>query len=281
MKIFNEICSLRTSLNEIRTAGRSIGLVPTMGALHDGHMALVSASKTANDVTISTIYVNPTQFNNPADLQKYPRTLERDAALLESAGCDLLFCPTDIEMYEDSPVVKIDFGHLGSVMEGAFRPGHFNGVALVVSKLFHVCAPTRAYFGQKDWQQAAIVKRLVKELKFDLEIVTVPIVREPDGLAMSSRNLRLSPSIRPQAPVLYQALRDAAVRLRRGENVAAVKKAVAQAVNAQPDMKLEYFEVADQANLTSREIVDGSTPIVLCIAAFAGDVRLIDNVILD
>ncbi|MEJ1236580.1 pantoate--beta-alanine ligase [Chryseolinea sp. T2] len=281
MKIFNEIGPLRTYLKEITTNGRTVGLVPTMGALHEGHISLVEASKKANDITISTIYVNPTQFNNPSDLQKYPRTLEQDAALLEKVSCDVLFCPTDAEMYPDKTLIKFDFGHLDKVMEGEFRPGHFSGVALVVSKLFHICEPTRAYFGQKDWQQLTIIKRLVNELKFNIDIVCIPIMREADGLAMSSRNRRLNPELRSQAPIINQSLRLASELLRKGEEVATVKKAVKEAIESQTELKLEYVEVADPVNLTPMNRVDKSAEAIIFVAAFAGEVRLIDNMYLE
>jgi pantoate--beta-alanine ligase len=281
MKIFNEIGPFRTYLKEITTNGRTVGLVPTMGALHKGHISLVEASTKANDVTICTIYVNPTQFNNPSDLQKYPRTLEHDVAMLEGASCDILLVPNDAEMYGDTPLVKFDFGHLDKVMEGEFRPGHFSGVALVVSKLFNICGPDRAYFGQKDWQQLTIIKRLVNELKFNIEIVCIPIARESDGVAMSSRNQRLTPEFRKQAPVLYQALKLAGSRLRLQEPVQAVKKAVKDAIESQSDIRLEYFEVTDPLNLTPIISVGKDTEAILFVAAFAGDVRLIDNMFLD
>ena len=281
MKIFNEIGPFRTYLREITTNGRTVGLVPTMGALHEGHISLIEASKRANDVTICTIYVNPTQFNNPSDLQKYPRTLDHDIMMLEGASCDILLIPNDAEMYADKPLVRFDFGHLDKVMEGEFRPGHFSGVALVVSKLFHICEPDRAYFGQKDWQQLTIIKRLVNELKFNIEIVCISIARESDGVAMSSRNQRLTPEFRKQAPILYQALKLAGTQLRLQESVEAVKKTVKDAIESQSDIRLEYFEVTDPLNLTPVNSVEKDTEAIMFVAAFAGDVRLIDNMFLD
>ena len=281
MKIFNEIGPFRTYLREITTNGRTVGLVPTMGALHQGHISLIEASKRANDVTICTIYVNPTQFNNPADLQKYPRTLDHDIMMLEGASCDILLVPNDAEMYADKPLVRFDFGHLDKVMEGEFRPGHFSGVALVVSKLFHICEPDRAYFGQKDWQQLTIIKRLVNELKFNIEIVCISIARESDGVAMSSRNQRLTPEFRKQAPILYQALKLAGSQLRLQKSVEAVKKTVKNAIESQSDIRLEYFEVTDPLNLTPVNSVEKDTEAIMFVAAFAGDVRLIDNMFLD
>jgi len=281
MKIFNEIGPLKAYLKEIVSNGRTVGLVPTMGALHQGHISLIEASKRANDITVCTIYVNPTQFNNPADLQKYPRTLEYDVALLEKVSCEVLFCPTDAEMYPDKSLIKFDFGHLDKVMEGEFRPGHFSGVALVVSKLFHICEPHRAYFGQKDWQQLAVIKRLVNELKFNIEIVSVAIAREADGLAMSSRNQRLTPDFRHQAPILYKTLKQTATALAAGADTTSAKKAAKSAIEAQTDIKVEYIEVADPLNLTPLNGVVSKTEALIFVAAFAGDVRLIDNLFLD
>ncbi|MEP6734311.1 MAG: pantoate--beta-alanine ligase [Chryseolinea sp.] len=281
MKIFKEIALLRTFLGEIRSAGNTVGLVPTMGALHRGHMALIQASKKANSITVATIYVNPTQFNNASDLDKYPRTLDSDLAMLDKHNCDVVFCPTNAEMYEKESIVRFDFHPLDNVMEGKFRPGHFSGVALVVSKLFNIVEPDIAYFGQKDWQQMAVIMRLVDELKFNLIISSVPIVREPDGLAMSSRNRRLTPELRTQAVCIYQALNLAKRDLEKGMSLEAVKKSVKETVERQPDMKLEYFELADRLNLTSVNTVKNGSQAIMCIAAFAGEVRLIDNMFLD
>ncbi len=281
MKIFKEIAELKSFLGQIKSDGRTIGLVPTMGALHKGHISLIEASKKENSVTVTTIYVNPTQFNNPSDLQKYPRTLERDLEMLEKAGCDVVFCPGDAEMYEEKPTLKFDFGNLDKVMEGKFRPGHFSGVALVVGKLFNIAEADRAYFGQKDWQQVSIISRMVAELKFNLVVCSVPIVRDSDGLAMSSRNLRLSPKERLQASVLYQSLLMAKKGLNDGLPLETVKKAVKSLVEEQQDVKLEYFELADRKNLMPVNTVDSGTQAIICIAAYAGEVRLIDNMFLD
>ena len=281
MKIFKEIAEIKSFLSEIKGRGMTVGLVATMGALHKGHMSLIESSKSLNDVTITSIYVNPTQFNNPLDLQKYPRTMDQDLKMLEGVGCDVVFSPTDREMYEETPLLKFDFGHLDKVMEGAFRPGHFSGVALVVAKLFGITEPHRAYFGQKDWQQVTIIKRMVAELKFNLEVLTVPIVRDSNGLAMSSRNLRLSSNQSAEATVLYQSMQMARKRLKSGEPVESVKKAVAALFDSRAEMKLEYFELTDSKNLTSVERVNNSTELIICIAGYAGDVRLIDNMFLD
>lgn len=280
MQIFKEIDPLRAFLVDRRKENKTIGFVATMGALHKGHLELIRASQNDNAVTICSIFINPSQFNNPDDLQKYPRTLDQDIDLLEKAGCHALFCPETGTMYDRPNTIKFDFGNLDKVMEGEFRPGHFSGVALVVSKLFHIVEPDVAYFGQKDWQQVAIIKQLTLELKFNLKLKTVPTLREPDGLAMSSRNARLSPEQRKKAVILHQVLKDAAERLRSNESVEQVKATVQKTLTHDAEIKLEYFEVADSENLMPLKTVSQSASPVLCIAAFVGEVRLIDNMFL-
>lgn len=282
MEIFNEISPLGAFLNDMRGQGKSIGLVLTMGALHEGHISLLEASKKENSLTICTIYVNPTQFNNPADLEKYPRTLEEDKLKLEKAGCDVLFCPSNLEMYPNTSLLTFDFGTLDKVMEGCFRPGHFSGVALVVSKFFNIITPTRAYFGQKDWQQLAVIKTLVNELKFGLTLRSVPTVREADGLAKSSRNQRLDAHARARAPIFYNTLCFAVETLKKGQSLTDVKAAVTDNFNQQgDDIRLEYFELVDSVNLTPLTDVEGENPPILCIAGYIGEIRLIDNMFLD
>jgi pantoate--beta-alanine ligase len=281
MEIFKQIAPLRTYLDRVRRSDKSIGLVPTMGALHQGHISLIQTSKSQNTTTVATIYVNPTQFNNPNDLQKYPKSPEKDLEMLRNAGCDVVFSPDDQEMYADIPLLKFDFGNLDKVMEGEFRPGHFSGVALIVSKFFNIIQPDRAYFGQKDWQQFAVIRMLVSELKFNFELHSVPILREPDGLAMSSRNLRLSQTQRSSATVFYHALIMAKNALTSGAGLETVKKAVTELVNSKPEMKLEYFELADSKNLSILNNVDKADLPILCIAGYAGEIRLIDNMFLD
>lgn len=280
MEIFKQIAPLKAFLKEIRKSEKTIGLVPTMGALHDGHLALINASKAQNQVTVATIYINPTQFNNPADLAKYPRSLDEDVAKLEKVGCDAVFIPDNSEMYESATSLKFDFGLLGEVMEGKYRPGHFSGVALVVSKLFNIIQPDNAYFGQKDWQQFAIIQLIARELKFDLALHSVATYREPDGLAMSSRNLRLNPQQRQHANVFYNALLQAKKNLQDGKKVSEVKHIVSEIVGEASDVKLEYFEVADSINLNVLEFVNGTEKPILCIAGYVGDIRLIDNMFL-
>jgi|APTNR8051073442_1049403.scaffolds.fasta_scaffold00017_81 pantoate--beta-alanine ligase len=277
MQIFREIHPLKAFLVEKRLSGRTIGFVPTMGALHEGHLSLIHTSRNENSITVCSIFVNPAQFNNPSDLQKYPRTLEKDIQLLENTGCDVLFCPEAGEMYTSEHIVQFDFGQLDKTMEGQFRPGHFSGVALVVSKLFHMVEPTVAYFGQKDWQQFAIIRQLVKDLSFNVILKNVPIIRESDGLAMSSRNMRLTNDQRKRAAILFKSLNESSDLLRKGNSISQVKDFVKKRLESSPDIKLEYFEVADSENLKLLNNVEESVSPILCIAAFVGDVRLIDN----
>jgi pantoate--beta-alanine ligase len=277
MEIFKQIAPLKAFLTTLRAEGKSIGLVPTMGALHEGHISLIKASQAQNAVTVSTIYVNPTQFNNTNDLLKYPRTIEKDTKLLEAVGCDVLFYPENEEIYPDKSIMLLDFGHLDKVMEGKFRPGHFSGVGLVVSKFFNIVKPDHAYFGQKDWQQFAVIRQLVEELKFDLQLHSVPTLRESDGLALSSRNLRLDPDQRKQAVVFYQALMAAKKKLNAGLSIDVVKSTVKEIVEHEASVKLEYFEIADSKNLNLLENVETSKQPIMCIAGFVGEIRLIDN----
>jgi pantoate--beta-alanine ligase len=279
MEIFEEIKALKAFLGARRDKHLSIGLVPTMGALHDGHLELIKASKVENQVTVCSIYVNPAQFNNPSDLEKYPRTLERDAELLKKAGCDVVFAPSNQEMYAQKSTLHFDFGSLDKVMEGKFRPGHFSGVALVVSKLFNIVQPTRAYFGQKDFQQFKIISKVVEELLFDLELHSVPIVREPSGLAMSSRNQRLNAEEKAKATVFYQSLIRAKYLLLNGDSIEKVRSEVEKKCESIPSVRLEYLELADTENLNATEIVSNKS--ILLIAGYVGEVRLIDNLLLD
>jgi pantoate--beta-alanine ligase len=279
MEVFTSLTDLQSYIKEQKRKGLSIGLVPTMGALHKGHRSLIERSRQENDQTICSIYVNPTQFNNSSDLQLYPRTLESDTRLLAETGCNAVFVPDNMTMYASQPTLRLNFGHLESVMEGQFRPGHFNGVGLVVSKLFHMVKPDKAYFGQKDLQQFLIIRQLVADLSFPLELVCCPIVREPDGLAMSSRNTRLTDSQRKTALALYQALLKAQ-NLLRTTSVAETKRTIHADFEALPDIRLEYFEVVNGNDLSEITELDRAIPVALCIAAFLGEVRLIDNALI-
>lgn len=279
MEILHTAAALHAYTENCRRAGLRIALVPTMGALHAGHLQLVQAAALACDVVVVSIFVNPTQFNNSEDFRLYPRLPEADAALLGPAGCTVLFLPSVEEMYPQPAVLRFDFGLLERVMEGAHRPGHFNGVAMVVSKLFHLSRPHQAYFGQKDWQQVAIVRQLLLDLSFDLELVSFPTVREADGLAMSSRNRRLTPEARAVAPRLYEALQLAAAAVRSGVAPAQAAQAAAELIAAEPAFELEYFEVADAQTLQPVAEWQPDRPVVVCLAAHLGGVRLIDNVV--
>lgn len=279
MHVFHTISSLKLFLSSQRLLGKSIGFVPTMGALHEGHLSLIRSAKNATDIAVCSIFVNPTQFNNSHDLAVYPRTLEADCALLEQADCDVVFAPNAEEMYPQLPNMTFDFGDLERVMEGAFRPGHFNGVGIVVSKLFHLVQPDKAFFGQKDLQQCAIVNRLVKDLSFDLEFIVCPTQRETDGLAMSSRNRNLSPEQRSLAPILYKALQKGKELLNKGQSSVQVKHTIEESIGHIQGIELEYFEIADKDNLNPIEqLVPNQT--ALCIAAYLGKTRLIDNILL-
>ena len=258
--------------------GESVGFVPTMGALHQGHLNLVERSCLENDITGCSIFVNPIQFNNPDDLTKYPRTLEDDLRLLKEIGCDLVFVPSVEEMYPAPVVEKYNFGELERVMEGEHRPGHFNGVAVVVKKLFDIFQPDRAYFGEKDFQQLRIIQSLVRMEKIPVEIVPCPTVRETDGLAMSSRNRRLNADDRSVAPEIYKTLiwaRDFSKKI----PVPDIKN-ISAARLENKGFKVEYFEIADLESLQPIKTWDEAPGVIACVAAYLGSVRLIDNMIL-
>jgi pantoate--beta-alanine ligase len=278
MQIFHSISEIQNHLKSLVRQGKTVGFVPTMGALHAGHLALVETAKANNDIAVCSIFVNPTQFNNAHDLAVYPRTLSSDNQLLETVNCDYIFAPSAEEMYSDLPNLKFDFGDLERVMEGEFRPGHFNGVGIVVSKLFHIIKPDRAYFGQKDLQQCAVVRRLIHDLSFDLTLIICPTHRETDGLAMSSRNRNLTEEQRNLAPNLYKTMNLAKEKLLAGEDVQAVKMFVQKTLSEIQGIDLEYFEVSNLDNLKPiNDYIAGKT--AFCIAAFLGKTRLIDNLI--
>ena len=260
--------------------GRPVGFAPTMGALHEGHLELVRMSKADGCLTVASIFVNPTQFNDPKDLEKYPRMPEKDAQLLDSAGCDVLFLPSVEEVYPPGVdlTVHLDFGSLDKVMEGEFRPGHFRGMATVVNRLLDIVKPQKLYMGQKDYQQLSIVRDMIRQLALPTELIMCPTVREADGLAMSSRNLRLSAEMRETAPVIYQTLLWAGGELKKGRSAPEISREAVD-ILTEAGLKPEYFEMADGTTLLPAEHYSDSTPIVACVAAFAGDVRLIDNVI--
>jgi len=265
-------------ISQVKRSGKSIGFVPTMGALHAGHKSLVERARAENDFCVVSIFVNPTQFNNKTDLEKYPRNLESDALLLENVGCDLIFAPSTEDMYTNEEMndsFEFDFGGLDQVMEGKFRPGHFNGVVQIVSKLFDYVKPDKAYFGEKDFQQLAIIHRMVDILNYKVEIIDCPIIREPDGLAMSSRNERLSTNQRKIAVAISKVLFESRNFATRFSPTELTDWVVGQ-VNAVQGLEVEYFEIVDTVTLA--KIEEWSKPAVGCITVFCGEVRLIDNI---
>jgi pantoate--beta-alanine ligase len=278
------IKGIRDYLGPLRTLNR-VGFIPTMGALHRGHIALIERAKAENSITVASIFVNPTQFNNKEDLARYPRTLEKDAIMLEKAGCNVLFAPEVEEMYPlrgQGAEVRdkwedVDLGVLDKVMEGAHRPGHFKGVMQVVSKLFDIIEPHRAYFGQKDFQQLAVIKEMVRQLNYPVEIIACPTIREPDGLAMSSRNMRLTPDERKAAPKIAQVLFK--VKEMAGTKSAEeLKRFAEEELKKEKSFRLEYFEIADATTMLPAKTTKNA---VACVALHLGSVRLIDNVLLD
>lgn len=277
MKLIQTIQELRTELDALRKEGKTIGLVPTMGALHAGHASLVKRAVAENDVVVVSDFVNPTQFNDKNDLLKYPRTLDADCKLLEECGASFVFAPSVEEIYPKPDTRQFSYAPLDTVMEGKFRPGHFNGVCQIVSKLFLIVEPTRAYFGEKDFQQLAIIREMVRKYPFNLEIVGCPIVREADGLALSSRNARLSDEQRIQALQISKTL-FASVEYAQTHTLAETKAFVESAISTAEGLRLEYFEIVDGNSLqTVCDWKDGSY-IVGCITVFCGEVRLIDNI---
>jgi len=280
MLIFTKIADLKAFLSDIKAKNQTVGFVPTMGALHNGHISLISLSKAACNLTVCSIFVNPTQFNDKADLKRYPRMPEKDAAFLEKAGCDVLFLPSVEEVYPNGPITETyDFGYLNHVLEGKYRPGHFNGVAQVVKRLFEIVEPDKAFFGSKDYQQVMIIKALVKQMHSPIEIVNCPILREADGLAMSSRNALLNEEERRIASLVPKIMQEAK-HIAVSNGVKRAKDFVNAEVLKVPVMKLEYFEICD-AELNEIDKIDPSIKAVALIAVFVGKIRLIDNLLLN
>ena len=276
MIVYRTKSDLSAYLHSLQREGSTIGLVPTMGALHRGHTSLVEKAAAENEKVVVSIFVNPTQFNDPSDLEHYPRTLDADLALLRKLKTDVVFVPSVMEMYPDEDRQSFDLGGLDRVMEGEHREGHFNGVAQIVSKLFLLVHPTRAYFGQKDFQQLVIIQRLVEILDLNITIVPCPIIREKDGLAMSSRNTRLSRTERKQAPFIYKTLVEARAR-KENLSPSQLKEWVELQFENQPDLRLEYFEIVEDKGLSPIKAWDEKVNKVACLAVHLGDVRLIDN----
>lgn len=277
MIVVETVDKLRAFLAAARAEGKSVGLVPTMGALHEGHASLVQRSVAENDVTVVSVFVNPTQFNDKGDLERYPRTLDADCALLSSLGANYVFAPSVEEVYPEPDTRVFDFAPLDKVMEGVYRPGHFNGVAQIVSKLFMYVEPDRAYFGEKDFQQLAIIREMVHQLGFKLQVVGCPIVREKDGLALSSRNTLLTPEQRITALAISKTL-FASLDYAKLHTLTETKQMVEQAIAGTEGLELEYYEVVDGNTLQSVASWDDTDYIVGCITVYCGKVRLIDNI---
>lgn len=277
MLTVNTVKELKSAVKSAREAGKSIGLVPTMGALHEGHKSLVDRCRKENDVVVVSVFVNPTQFNNKEDLRTYPRTEKADKALLEAAGCDVVFMPSVEEVYPEPDTRVFNLGPVAEVMEGPMRPGHFNGVAQIVSKLFMMVEPDRAYFGEKDFQQIAVIREMVRQEGFKLEIVPCPIVREADGLAKSSRNVRLTPENRAVAPNIYRLLSES-LDFAKSHTVDETIKFVTTGINAYDAMEVEYYQIVDGITMQPISAWTDTRYAVGCITVYCGDVRLIDNI---
>ena len=279
MKIFDNIVDLQNELFYLRKANKKIGLVPTMGALHQGHASLVKQCVADNDITIVSVFLNPTQFNDPKDLERYPRTFEEDCKILNEVGADIVFAPTPKEMYPIPDNRHFEFPPTSTVMEGAKRPGHFNGVCQVVSRLFYITKPHNAYFGEKDWQQICVIKQLVKYLNLDIKIIECPIIREESGLAMSSRNALLTSEERAIAANIYRILKES-VKKKDSLSVDELQQEVINSINAIDQLEVEYFEIVDGNTLETVHSWDDSPYIVGCITVYCGatPIRLIDHI---
>lgn len=275
MIVVETIKKLKQELENYKS--KNVGFVPTMGALHSGHISLVERSVKENDVTVVSVFVNPTQFNDKADLERYPRTEEADKKLLEAAGCDIVFMPQVEEMYPEEDTRVFNFGSIETVMEGKYRPGHFNGVAQIVSKLFYAVEPTRSYFGEKDFQQVAIIRDMVRQLNLPVEIIACPIIREESGLARSSRNELLSAEERKKAALISEVL-SKSVNFAKEMSVEEVKNWVCEQFTHDEVFKMDYYDIVDGDSLQSISSWEDSDYIVGCIAIYCGKIRLIDNI---
>ena len=279
MEIYKTRSQIHQRVKELKAQGKKIGFVPTMGALHQGHLSLIRCSKKDNDITVVSIFVNPTQFNDPKDLEKYPRMLDKDIEKLKSEKVNILFAPDEKEMYPVPDTRVFDFGHLDKVLEGKYRPGHFNSVAQIVSKLFETIPAHKAYFGKKDYQQYLIIKELAKKYIKDqeIEIIPCPLIREKDGLAMSSRNLLLTQEQRKSAVLISKTLFKAR-ELKENKTIQEIKEFVVKIINQDPNLQVEYFEICDVNNLLPVANWDSSDNIIGLIAVYCGEIRLIDNI---
>ena len=273
MKVLNTKNELISLLENYKKEGKKIGFVPTMGALHEGHLSLVKESKKQSDITVVSIFVNPTQFNDPEDLKRYPRTLEKDLELLKTENCDVVFAPSVEEIYPEPDTRKFDFGYLETVMEGAKRPGQ------VVSRLFDIIKPHKAFFGMKDFQQIAIIRNMVHQLHYNIEIISCPIIREENGLAKSSRNMLLDEDHKKNAPHIYATLKKAK-ELVSQKNVSEIKQWISDEINNNPYLETEYVEIVDEMTLQVTKEWEEKGNKVVCVAVYAGKIRLIDNIVL-
>lgn len=281
MKVFKTVDLLRKWRSDLKQE-KTMGLVPTMGALHEGHLSLIRRSRDENDLCLATIFVNPTQFDRKEDLDNYPSSLETDLKKLENSGCDAVFVPTSEDIYQNKIASdSFDFDGLDKVMEGRYRKGHFDGVATIVRKLFRLTEPDRAYFGEKDFQQLQIIKKMVKDQKLPVKIIPCEIYREEDGLAMSSRNRRLDAPHRKGATLLYKTLKHSQEMMNEGAGFEIIHKMADEAFQSDPLLKLEYFEIAESDTLAPALVYDPGKKYRAFVAAFAGTVRLIDNIALN
>lgn len=280
MEIVHTISDLQTKLNALRQNNKSVGLVPTMGALHEGHLSLIKRCRTDNDVAVVSVFVNPTQFNNPNDLATYPRDLDADAALVNAEGVDLLFAPSPEDIYSNEEInhrFEFDFQGLDKVMEGKQRPGHFNGVVQIVSKLFQLTNPTRAYFGEKDFQQIAVIRLMVKTMGFNLDIIACPIIREASGLAKSSRNQLLSDDQKVLASNIFKVLKES-LNFASKMSPLNLSQWVTENINAHKGLEVEYFEIVNADTLQTISDWNEASSVVGCVTVHCGNVRLIDNI---
>ena len=275
MIVIEKIADLQAYIKE--KAAKSVGFVPTMGALHDGHISLITRSVAENDLCVASVFVNPTQFNDKADLERYPRTPEADCAMLQAAGCDVVFMPTVQEMYPEEDTRQFNFGSLETVMEGKYRPGHFNGVAQIVSKLFDAVQPNKAYFGEKDFQQVAIIRAMVQQLNYPIEIIACPIIREKGGLARSSRNTLLTNEQRKKAALIAEVLTKSTT-FAQNNSVAATISWVEDQFKGDTEFTMDYYEIVDGNTLQPITDWNESNFVVGCIAIYCGKIRLIDNI---
>lgn len=278
-EVIASLTDMQNKISSLKAAGKSIGFVPTLGALHPGHLSLIKRSKEENDITICSIYVNPTQFNKKEDLEKYPRTLKEDIYLLNEALCNIIFTPSTKDMYPESVASNLDIsvGDLGKTMEGAHRPGHFEGVATIVARFFDIVHPNNAYFGEKDFQQLSIIKQVTKQLNYDITIISCPTIREGSGLAMSSRNSRLSNAAKKKAATIFECL-SKVVLLQDTMSIKELKEFVKEHFNAMPEFELEYFEIAEPTHLEPVSDLAKTQSARAFIAVWIEGIRLIDNV---